>query len=189
MEHSPPAPPGQAPDPRPIDDDQLRALLDGRRDRTIGHGPYILGGCDAWEDGWYIVRRYLTLGEARAAYVEHKPHLNTCGFYVAQGAAAQRKHEGCSWWCLPPWQERGERRPRAWGGRYDPERRAAYFAKLYDAEPDVDRARAAILKRCRECPDCAREAGAGHIKKLERQAAKERVSPSALLHLPMDTLK
>src|SRR5690606_34282969 len=145
-------------------------------------------GCDPWADGWRLVWRFATLEAALAELPKLRRRLNTFSFYLATGADAQRKHVGCDWWCLPPWRERGERRPRAWSGRYDPKRRAAYFAKLYGDEPDVERARRAILARCRKCADCRREAGEDHIRRLERQEAED-LSLAELLEMPLDQIK
>jgi hypothetical protein len=85
-----------------------------------------------------------------------------------------RKHVGCDWRCMDPMVP-GARRQKMWASRYDPRKRAAWFAELYDEAPDVGRARAAIINRCQRCADCAREAGAQHIAKLKRAVENNRL--------------
>lgn len=109
----------------------------------------------------------------------------------AVGEGSQRRHVGCEWRTLNlvPWRVWGGRRPKHWGQRYDPKRRAAFFADHYGGEPDVDRQVRAILKRADKCADCAREAGEEHLAKLRKALGEDdQMSISELASMPLDAL-
>jgi hypothetical protein len=188
------SPPDGVLQPLPIGDDALRRLLAEAEWQNVGgRGPYLtLARC-----GTLTIHRHMDLASAQKAmrWINNFGCGNKCVrserdrlhiFLVAIGDdLSQRPHRVCG---RPAISTKG-RRGKAWSGRYNPDRKAAWNVRNSGSLPDVDRARAQILAQCRRCPDCAREAGAAHLAKLQREADKDYISPADLLKIPMDELE